>query len=170
MSRSTRVFFACRDCGQIHSVSGQLPTDRWLLCRRRGRRLWAFPAWRFGPPASVRCRRNDPVGISQWLDILRDQLPGRPPQRHDHQRCDTAYPIQHCYIRSRRARGADLDYYPGPDSCSDIFGPGAAYFCRPRKHALFGLPLPRPASSRVIGVRGAYSMSTCSAQPSPTAG
>src|SRR5712671_1083945 len=43
MSRSTQVFFACRDCGQIHSVSDRLPTDRWLLCRRCGRRLWRSP-------------------------------------------------------------------------------------------------------------------------------
>jgi hypothetical protein len=30
----------------------------------------AFPARRFGPLGSVRCRRNDPVRISQRLDTL----------------------------------------------------------------------------------------------------
>ena len=43
MSRITQLFLACRDCGQIHSVSNRLPTDRWLLCRRCGRRLWRSP-------------------------------------------------------------------------------------------------------------------------------
>ncbi|MGA7260315.1 MAG: paraquat-inducible protein A [Stellaceae bacterium] len=43
MSRNTQVFLACRDCGQIHSVTDRLPTDRWLLCRRCGRRLWRSP-------------------------------------------------------------------------------------------------------------------------------
>jgi paraquat-inducible protein A len=43
MSQSTQLFLACRDCGQIHSVSNRLPTDRWLLCRRCGRRLWRSP-------------------------------------------------------------------------------------------------------------------------------
>ncbi|MGC1887544.1 MAG: paraquat-inducible protein A, partial [Stellaceae bacterium] len=40
---NTQVFLACRDCGQIHSVTDRLPTDRWLLCRRCGRRLWRSP-------------------------------------------------------------------------------------------------------------------------------
>src|ERR1700730_856002 len=43
MLQSTQLFLACRDCGQIHSVSNRLPTDRWLLCRRCGRRLWRSP-------------------------------------------------------------------------------------------------------------------------------
>ena len=30
----------------------------------------AFRARCFGPPASVRCHRNDPVRISQWVDTL----------------------------------------------------------------------------------------------------
>src|ERR1700730_758202 len=43
MLQSTQLFLACRDCGQIHSVSNRLPTDHWLLCRRCGRRLWRSP-------------------------------------------------------------------------------------------------------------------------------
>ena len=39
----TQVFLACRDCGQIHRVSARLLADRWLLCRRCGRRLWRSP-------------------------------------------------------------------------------------------------------------------------------
>src|ERR1700720_4309796 len=37
------VLFACRDCGQIHRVPPPPLTNRWLLCRRCGRRLWRSP-------------------------------------------------------------------------------------------------------------------------------
>src|ERR1700731_920126 len=37
------VLFACRDCGQIHRVPTPPLTNRWLLCRRCGRRLWRSP-------------------------------------------------------------------------------------------------------------------------------
>jgi uncharacterized paraquat-inducible protein A len=43
MSQITQIFLACRDCGQIHLLPDRLPTDRWLLCRRCGRRLWSSP-------------------------------------------------------------------------------------------------------------------------------
>src|SRR3984893_9191006 len=39
----TSVLFACRDCGQIHRLPAGPLTDRWLLCRRCGRRLWRSP-------------------------------------------------------------------------------------------------------------------------------
>jgi uncharacterized paraquat-inducible protein A len=39
----TPVLFACRDCGQIHRVPAPPLTNRWLLCRRCGRRLWRSP-------------------------------------------------------------------------------------------------------------------------------
>src|SRR3984893_5452700 len=39
----TSVLFACRDCGQIHRLPAGSLTDRWLLCRRCGRRLWRSP-------------------------------------------------------------------------------------------------------------------------------
>jgi paraquat-inducible protein A len=50
MSQITPVFIACRDCGQIHSLPDRLPTDRWLLCRRCGRRLWRSPRGAFDRP------------------------------------------------------------------------------------------------------------------------
>jgi paraquat-inducible protein A len=50
MSRDTQVFLACRDCGEIHSVTDRLPRDRWLLCRRYGRRLWRSPLGTLGRP------------------------------------------------------------------------------------------------------------------------
>src|SRR3954447_6544927 len=43
MLQTTQAFLACRDCGQIHLRPDRLPTGRWLLCRRCGRRLWRSP-------------------------------------------------------------------------------------------------------------------------------
>ena len=43
MSQITQAVLACRDCGQIHLLPDRLPTDRWLLCRRCGGRLWRSP-------------------------------------------------------------------------------------------------------------------------------
>ena len=43
MLQTTQAFLACRDCGQIHVLPDRLPTGRWLLCRRCGRRLWRSP-------------------------------------------------------------------------------------------------------------------------------
>jgi paraquat-inducible protein A len=39
----THLFLACRDCGQLHQVPLRILDDRWLLCRRCGRRLWRSP-------------------------------------------------------------------------------------------------------------------------------
>jgi paraquat-inducible protein A len=39
----TPALFACRDCGQIHQVPVPKLTNRWLRCRRCGRRLWRSP-------------------------------------------------------------------------------------------------------------------------------
>jgi len=39
----TPLLLACRDCGQIHRLPAGLLTDRWLLCRQCGRRLWRSP-------------------------------------------------------------------------------------------------------------------------------
>jgi paraquat-inducible protein A len=39
----TPVLFACRDSGQIHRVPTPPLTNRWLVCRRCGRRLWRSP-------------------------------------------------------------------------------------------------------------------------------
>src|SRR5690349_3296302 len=39
----THLLLACRDCGQLHQISLRILDDRWLLCRRCGRRLWRSP-------------------------------------------------------------------------------------------------------------------------------
>src|ERR1700739_199586 len=70
MSRSTRVFFACRDCGQIQSVSDRLPTDRWLLCRRCGRRLWRSPRGALDRPLACAAAAMMLCGLANALTLF----------------------------------------------------------------------------------------------------
>jgi paraquat-inducible protein A len=44
------IVLACRDCGQIYRVSGELRCYRRLLCRRCGARLWQAPAAQLADP------------------------------------------------------------------------------------------------------------------------
>jgi paraquat-inducible protein A len=76
MSQITQAVLACRDCDQIHLLPDRLPTDRWLLCRRCGRRLWRSPPGTLDRPLAYAAAAIILVGLANGFTLFEIGLAG----------------------------------------------------------------------------------------------
>jgi paraquat-inducible protein A len=77
MLQTTQAFLACRDCGQIHVLPDRLPTGRWLLCRRCGRRLWRSPPGTLDRPLAYAAAALILFGLANGFALFQIGFAGR---------------------------------------------------------------------------------------------
>jgi paraquat-inducible protein A len=77
MLQTTQAFLACRDCGQIHVLPDRLPTGRWLLCRRCGRRLWRSPPGTLDRPLAHAAAALILFGLANGFALFQIGFAGR---------------------------------------------------------------------------------------------